>query len=279
MVQILSRVFHLGRASSTSFSRSFFRKGYAAVYAVALMMTITPTHAGNLTLEPFSAVYSARYSGITLEATRTLSKTGKDQWEMTTAARNFMGQINETSRFTVNGGTVQSDYYRYKRRVLGSSKQEEQLFDWDRKVSGYYVDRGPDSQPRREIPLTQPLFDRSNYQLQLIQDLRDGIEELSYQIADRGRQREYRFERLGSEILETPTGEIETVKVIRVREDDDRETILWFAPELNYLLIQMEHTEDGHGSHTLRLVRIDHVSAESQFTATQSSARLTGNSR
>lgn len=244
---------------------------------VALMMVITTTQSGNLTLEPFSAVYSARYSGITLEATRTLSKTADDQWEMTTEARNFMGEINETSRFTLDDGTLQSNYYRYKRRVLGSSKQEEQLFDWSRQISGYYVDRGPDSKPRRKINLTQPLFDRSNYQLQLIQDLRDGVEELSYQVADRGRQREYRFERLGSESLDTAVGEVVTVKVIRVRDDGDRETLLWFAPALNYLLVQMEHTEEGHGSHTLRLVRIDRVGTGDGFTAPQSSARLTGN--
>lgn len=244
---------------------------------LALMMAITTTQAGNLTLEPFSAVYSARYNGITLEATRTLSPIADNQWQMTTEARNFMGQIQETSRFTLDDGTLRSDYYRYKRRILGSNKQEEQLFDWINQVSGYYVNRGPDSRARREIPLTQPLFDRSNYQLQLAQDLRDGLEELSYQVADRGRQREYHFERLGTEMLETPAGTIETVKVIRARDDDDRETLLWFAPALDCLLVQMEHTEEGR-SHTLRLVRIDHAGAAERFTTTTSSARLKGSS-
>lgn len=229
------------------------------LYTVAVMMTITMAQADTLELEPFSAVYSARYSGISLEATRTLSQSGENQWEMTTEARNFMGRISESSRFHLEDGAIRSDYYRYQRRVLGSSKQEEQLFDWTQGVSDYYVDRAPNSSPRREIPLNEPLYDRSNYQLKLVQDLRDNVEELSYQIADRGRQREYQFERVGAETLSTPHGDIETIKVIRVRDDDERETILWFAPELNYLLIQMEHTEEGRGSHTLRLVRIDHI--------------------
>lgn len=233
------------------------------IYIVALM-TITTAQADQLELEPFSAVYSARYSGISLEATRALAHSDGNQWTMTTEARNFMGQISETSRFHLEDGTIRSDYYRYQRRLLGASKREEQLFDWVNKVSGYYVDRGPNSEPRREIALDQPLYDRSNYQLRLAQDLRDDKPELSYQIADRGRQREYRFERMGEEVLDTAHGRIDTIKVMRLRDDDDRETILWFAPALNYLLIQLEHTEEGKGSHTMKLVRINHIGSDGE---------------
>ncbi len=225
-------------------------------------MTITTSQAGTLNLEPFSAVYTARYSGISLEATRTLTRTGDDRWEMTTEARNFMGRISEISRFHIDDGHILSDHYRYQRRVLGSSKQEEQLFDWKQRRTGYYVNRGPDSKPRREIALDRPLLDRSNYQLMLVHDLRNGAEELSYLIADRGREREYHFERLGRETLSTPQGDIETIKVARVRDDSDRQTVLWFAPELEYLLIKMEHSEEAGSAHTLSLVRIDYIGDE-----------------
>ena len=82
--------------------------------------------------------------------------------------------------------------------------------------------------------------------MQLQQDLIDGVEALRYQVISRGRLKEYRFERVSEELLNTPMGDIRALRVNRIREDNERETSLWFAPDMGYLLVKLwQREEDG----------------------------------
>jgi hypothetical protein len=45
-------------------------------------------------------------------------------------------------------------------------------------------------------------------------------------------------------VLETKLGELNSIKLTRL-QDDDRESYVWLAPELNYIPIQAVHIENG----------------------------------
>ena len=92
--------------------------------------------------------------------------------------------------------------------------------------------------------------DKLSYQIQLQKDLIEGRNNLKYAIADGGQMKEYRFEIVAEERLDTPMGEVDTVKVMRSRDDDDRVTYAWLAPKWDYLLVRLEQQEDGD-SHTI----------------------------
>ena len=76
---------------------------------------------------------------------------------------------------------------------------------------------------------------------------------LNYPIIKKGKVRIYRFEILGKETLKTPLGEINTLKIRKIREGSDRETFLWFAPRWNFMLIQLWQHEAGGGDYRMLL--------------------------
>jgi hypothetical protein len=76
--------------------------------------------------------------------------------------------------------------------------------------------------------------------------LKQGKAKLQYVIADGGKEKIYIFETMGEETIETPLGELQTIKLIRRRQDNnDRQSIFWSAPEMNYLPVKLEITDEG----------------------------------
>src|SRR5690625_5259062 len=96
--------------------------------------------------------------------------------------------------------------------------------------------------------------DPLSYQVQLQRDLIDGRENLSYQIANNGGLRAYSFEVVDEEVLETPLGKVNTVKVMRSRKNHDRVTYAWLAKGWGYLLVRLQQQEDGE-SHTICITK------------------------
>jgi hypothetical protein len=67
-----------------------------------------------------------------------------------------------------------------------------------------------------------------------------------YDIVDRKRLKQYRFELLGEELVETPIGKLNTVKLKRLRkEGSPRETIIWLAKDWDFLLTKIHQKENG----------------------------------
>ena len=49
---------------------------------------------------------------------------------------------------------------------------------------------------------------------------------------------------MGEEILPLGQRQMQTVKLRQTREGKDRETFIWVAPDLDYLIIKMEQDDD-----------------------------------
>ena len=116
---------------------------------------------------------------------------------------------------------------------------------------------------RKELLLTDGYLGPVSYQLQLRNDLKTNMESLdekpvsnasplknslSYKVMSRGRIKDYQFEILGEEVINTSLGEIPTLKVQRIRKDAKRQTIFWLAPAWNYLMVKISQQEKG-GEH------------------------------
>lgn len=190
-------------------------------------------------LKPFRAVYEARYGAFEVTATRSLSGSA-DNWRLDFQADSFFADINEYSRFLSQDGQLSPLHYEYRRSGLGRNRHTSLNFERgeNRVVNLTNADRTLENAPEK----TQ---DKISYQLQLALDVAAGRQDLHYVVADGKKFREYRFTVAGKETLQTPLGEVETVKVQRVREDDDRETNIWFAPAWNYALVKLQQNEDG----------------------------------
>lgn len=157
------------------------------------------------------------------------------------AAWLFRDKLFETSRGYIIDNRIRPDRYHYQ-RTGGSREREATLsFDWDDMT----VENNVQDRPwKMDIPAGT--LDKLASQLGLMLALGAGKTEVTFNIADGGKLKEYRFKVLGRETLELPAGRFDTVKVTRLRDNNRRETYIWCAPELNYLPVRIwQREKDG----------------------------------
>jgi len=227
--------------------RSSFPKWtvFAAASLYSLLLLVNPAYSNTPTksdsaLLPYSLDYAATYNGMDINANRELTLES-GQYTLSTTAKNMLSNITEHGEFTVNSnGTIIDQGYEYKRSILGIKKTEKLTYDYKAGTAKY-----KSKKKKRKVALKNDQLNRLSYQIQLRRDLINGKSPLEYQVISRGRLKIYKFEIQGEETLETPLGNIKAVKVKRIRKDNDRETLLWFAPQWNYLLVQLWQREKG----------------------------------
>lgn len=213
----------------------------------SLLLTLTVAFAacGSAWAQPpqiFSATYKAKYAGIPITATRELKALEDGSMVFTFIAKSWIASIEESSHFRwTDDNRIVPEHYTYKRKGLGRNRKAELNFDWQRgRVTN-------DVQNKPWVMDIPPLaLDKLGYQLQIRTDLINAKPLLEYNIADGGRLKQYSFEVLGEERLDTKIGTFNTVKIRRVREDEDkRYTVFWMAKDWDYLVVRMQQKEDG----------------------------------
>jgi hypothetical protein len=230
---------------------------FKATWLSALLLLGTPALADTDPLPPFKAVYTTEFDlGISLsgEAVRELRQDTGGLWHFSSEASAMMAGIREASSFNYRSGEmIRPLKYDYYRKVLGKSRSAHIDFDWPAgKVTTVVKDK-----PWKMVigPGTQ---DKLSYQLQMRLDLKAGQQSMSYQVADGGKLKTYAFAVTGEEEVKTPYGTFNTVRVMRDRgEDADRETLIWFAPELDYLIVRLQQTESDGKTYALLLKNLE----------------------
>ncbi|AOY90204.1 hypothetical protein BKP64_07970 [Marinobacter salinus] len=204
-------------------------------------------------LAPFEASYTASMEkGIALNgsAKRTLTSQGDDVWLYRTDVKSFIANIDESLTLRWENNRVVPLRYRY--RLSGFLvKDREQSIDFDWKTgfaTGKY--RGKPF----KLELREGALDPLGFQLQLHHDIRAGKRDMTYQIIDGGDYDQDHFAVIDEEPLKTPNGIVATLKAEKVRgEGAKRETLMWFAPDQDYLLIRLLQVEPDGSKYELKL--------------------------
>lgn len=87
------------------------------------------------------------------------------------------------------------------------------------------------------------ILDKLLYQLTIMADLKSGLVPESYTVADGGKIKQYFFEYLNDEEIDTALGKFRTMKLARHKPNSDRTTWLWCAYELGFLPVKVVNTE------------------------------------
>jgi Protein of unknown function (DUF3108) len=204
-------------------------------------LSLTSAFADNTSLpREYSATFSATYNGLPIETTRTLDVSGND---ITVAmkSKSFLGYISERERLSINSeGQILPGQYRYERSILGKKRTEATDFDVGTKtVATSYKKKS--ARFKLEDNLLAPL----SYQLELRRQLMEGQTRFQFQVVYRNAIRDYQFEVVEEHALDTPLGTLNTIVVRRIRENKDRETLLWLAKSLDYLPVKVLQRESG----------------------------------
>lgn len=204
-------------------------------------------------LTPYEANYSAAMSkGVSLSGsgTRSLSDQGNNVWLYRTEVESFIADIDESLVFLWEDGKVVPLRYRYRMAGFLIKDREQSIdFDWQTGIAkGKY--RGKSF----ELALEKGALDPLGYQLQLHQDLKAGKRDVTYQVIDKGRYDEDRFAVIDEESRSASGRNLNTLKAEKVRDEDSkRQTLMWFDPDQDYLLVRLLQVEPDGSEYELRL--------------------------
>ncbi len=202
-----------------------------------------------LALEPFSHTYSSTFAGLGVKAERSLVKLDDETWELRMIAQNVIAGYQEASRFRLNeqGYPIPLEHH-FSSRLLGVDRSEITRFDWEAGRATWQ--RNEDV---REAELEPRTLDRLLYQLLIPGDAQAGLESVSYRFVSRGRLKTYQFELVDTEVLRIGDSELHTLEYRRVDDKEEKETIIWLAPELGYELVKIQHHDEDGADYSMLL--------------------------
>ena len=221
---------------------------------LTLALMAPASHAAS-PVAPFSLDYSLKSEGIpfTVTATRTLKLMQDGLWKMEVQAKNWLGEIRETTLFDWQQCIPESTFYGYYRRGLGRVKEAKLHLD---REAGVAASERTDK-PTRNYPITDQATDELSVSLALQCSLQAGQRDIKLQVADERSMEAHRYRVVGEEHLNIDGKQVETVKVQRQRgTNSKRQTYMWFAPQHDYLLVQLLQ-ENSDGDHVMTLQSIE----------------------
>ncbi|WP_286238215.1 DUF3108 domain-containing protein [Neptuniibacter halophilus] len=228
------------------------RKLLLTTLSTALLSSAVQAGQPSPGLAPFTASYEIDWDGsisLSGDTVRQLKQGPEQQWQFESKASAMFASIYESSRFTWHNQIPQPLEYNFKRSVLGKKRLAEVHFDWQNSLVTNKVENKP-----WKMEISEGVQDKISYQLLLQQEVAAGKQDFNYSVADGGHLKEYRFKVDGREQIEAPIGSYEAIRVIRVRdEDSNRQTYIWFAPELDYQIIKLKQIEKKDKAYTLLL--------------------------
>ncbi len=195
---------------------------------------------------PYEAVYQAKALGISATATRRQSISDEQQYTLENKLSLVVlganvGSVTETSEYLWNDSQIVPLHYRYVQTGISASN-EEVYFDWNNAQAFSQSD-----DESWEIALSNGVLDKLSFSVQLGQDIAErGLEEFKYNIVDEDSIDEQLYRISSEEVLDTPLGQLNTIKIERVRAAESRRrTTVWLAKDWDYLLVRLEQVSSS----------------------------------
>lgn len=233
------------------------------IAALAALAAAPATGAG---LTPHETEYKVRVSGVSGRLTTRLERQG-EAFEAThvieptgLAGLLARGDVRERARFEDLGNGLQPLAYE-SRNTLREDSGAELEFDWAAaRVTGMYYEEG--NRQDVDAPLDASVFDRLTMQYRLMQDLAGGLTiaapagdgdaaagagegtalaaRTDYVLFDGEKIRPIVVTKIGERDIRTAAGTFATIGVQHQKEGSSRRTLLWLAPDLDYLPVLIE---------------------------------------
>ncbi len=203
------------------------------------------------TIAPFEVVYEVSNNLINAGTAKLSLTTDDELWtyQLSTKPRGIIklagkGELTETSTMKFveidDKVLIQSQVYSY-RQDDERRRSVDATFDWDdNSVTHLY---------RSEAETTSfetPVFDRLAATVFMMNAVRVDFTTIELPVFDTNRIKVVEFINEGVDIVETPLGKFETIRVVnRNSGGGTRETTTWFAPTVDFTPVKIEHRKRG----------------------------------
>lgn len=250
------------------------RKHLQLIFCLCVFYSF-PISLSALELKEHAATYTASIKkGVSIKgsAARSLKKINDNQWLYRFEVESFIADIKESTRLSVltqeasrelpqiqqtqseaemkHLHIIPLDYNYTLSAFLMPDRKRQVEFDWANKTAHSPVKK--DKWSLTDIP--ENSYDALSYQLQLLIDVSEDKEEMTYQLAHKGKLRESTFVVLGPEIIDTRFGKLNSIAAKKLRDDDaKRQTYLWFSKDYPLLLLKMTQRESDGEEYEIQL--------------------------
>ncbi len=227
------------------FPDTLLRSGFAlagllAVATVALAAEPVP-------VKPFDARYEVLRNGKALGSSRIRLSQENGGWRFHSEVVGERGmaalagfKVTQTMDFQWLDGQPRPSRSIYDQQATLGSRKVEVHYDWS---AGRY--RLVDRKGEHRNALTDDTVDRYGSAVALAAKLAAGETDFTLMVAYPDGPREWRFKVTDEETVTVPAGTFHALRVERIRDDDDRHTTSWHAPERNFLAVRTLQDEDG----------------------------------
>ncbi len=206
-------------------------------------------------MPPFVAEYTVTTNAlpITGTGTRSLKSLGNGKFRLEQVAKSFILTLREISEFKMDHCAIIPGSYRYEQSGIGRDRRH--LVDFNHNASSAIYEENK-TKSVIEIPEDERYYDRLSETLALQCKLLErrsegttsgeGMEEpIILNVVDKGSLRTHEFEIKGTETIKVAQTEMKTLRLERVRGNENRQTIMWFAPGQNFALAKLQQINKG----------------------------------
>jgi hypothetical protein len=220
---------------------------------VLLMGCLAATALPAATLDDFEATYILKLGSLHIGTSTIALQTGADGsylYESHSSPTRWVAwllqdQLHESSRGHISPAGLRPDKYHYLRSGGDRNREAVLSFNWDEQTVSNDVEGS-----RWKMDIPAGTVDKLATQLGMMLALQQDREDVTFNVADGGKLKEYRFKVVGQETLEIPAGTFATVKITKLRKNKERQTYVWCAPELNYLPVRIWQRETDNSVYT-----------------------------
>ena len=200
------------------------------------------------TLKSHNAVYTGEYNGISAKLQQTLSAVSNIEWQMENKLSVFWMDLKEKARFAMVSQQLMPLTYSYD-NPLSRKRNSELSFDHQ---SNTVFDKKHSEKP---LALKNNSFDTLSFQTKLRMDLlkTPNFEQQVYHLVDRTRLKSYNIKKLGEEVIETPAGKFNAVKLEQRRGEHNKHTLIWLAKNWDYFVLRIQRIKDGKVAYQIDL--------------------------
>jgi hypothetical protein len=148
----------------------------------------------------------------------------------------------ESTVFTWEKNEIKPDEFQYTINEGSKNRVAHLQFDWSK-----HKIKSLNTQDPFELELSEHHQDKLTHLFMIRRDLQKSNgpnQAITYMVATGDKSKSYTFEHKGVEMLDTPMGKIQAVKLENTTRGD-RVTTIWFAKEWDYLPVKIVHARGG----------------------------------
>lgn len=180
-----------------------------------------------LAVEPFTAQYKARVSGVEANGQMTLEAAGPNRWKYSLNVRNALANLSQSTVFEEHDGQWRPLSGNDSNVVLVKRTKKVATYDWARGVASWSGDVKPDR--AGPVQLQAGDLDALLINLAVVRDLAAG-KPLNYRMVDDGRVKQLNYTIAGKEPISVGGKTHQATKVMNT--DGNKQIIAWIVKDM-----------------------------------------------